>query len=136
MTITGKCYCGEIAYEAQSDVLMRVQCHCRECQYITGGSANLTMGVKEDGFTYTKGAPKQYKREDLDGPVTREFCGTCGTPLSTRAVPSTPGIVLLKVGGLDDPSQFDRPDVAIFLCDKQNYHLVDERVPSFDKLPG
>jgi hypothetical protein len=34
-----------------------------------------------DGFRYTKGTPKQFKRSDLEQPVTREFCAECGTHL-------------------------------------------------------
>ena len=37
-----------------------------------------------DGFSYTKGTPKQFTRSDLEDAVTREFCAECGTHLTTR----------------------------------------------------
>ena len=77
---TGGCYCGDIRYEAEGDALMRVACHCRECQYISGGSANMIIGLAEDGFSYVKGEPAQFTRDDIDNAVTRDFCGNCGTP--------------------------------------------------------
>ena len=55
MEIEGGCYCGAVRYKVQGDPLFKGQCHCRECQYISGGSPNLVMGMQEAGFAYTKG---------------------------------------------------------------------------------
>ena len=45
---------------------MQAQCHCRECQYLTGGSANVFMAVPEDGLTFTQGTPKGFTRSDIE----------------------------------------------------------------------
>ncbi len=113
---------------------MKGQCHCRECQYISGGSPNVLMGVPEDSFAYTKGEPKHFKRADLENGSTREFCGTCGTHIVSR-VPNMP-LVFIKVGTLDDPSIFGMPDMAIFTLDKQTFHTIPEGVASYERLPG
>ena len=134
MDLEGGCYCGAVRYEAKGDALFKGQCHCRECQFISGGGPNVTMAMPADAFSYTKGGAKGFKRSDLDNPVTREFCADCGTHLLAR-VPGMPA-VLLKVGTLDDPSQFGAPQMAIYLCDNQPFHLVADGVPTFDKGPG
>ncbi len=135
MDFEGGCYCGSVRYKASGDALFKGQCHCRECQYITGGAANLTMAIPEAGFTYTKGAPKKFTRTDIENAVTREFCGDCGTSLGTRA-PGLPGAILLKVGSFDDPAIFEGPQVAIYTCDKQPFHVIADGVPCFEGLPG
>lgn len=135
MKIEGGCYCGAIRYEAEGDPLFKGQCHCRECQYISGGSPNVTMAVPEAGFRYTKGEPAIFRRKDLETPVTREFCGECGTPLLSRA-PSLAGTVLLKVGSFDDPKQFEGPMMAIYMVDAQPFHMVPEGIPTFEHTPG
>ncbi len=135
MSIAGGCYCGAVRYESEGDALMKAQCHCRECQYLTGGSPNVFMAVPADGFRYTKGQPKGFTRTDIDGAVTREFCPDCGTHLVTRA-PALPNGVVLKVGGMDDPSQFGGPDIAIFTVDAQPFHQIPEGVPAFERVPG
>ena len=112
---------------------MKAQCHCRECQYISGGAPNVLVAMPKAGFSYTKGTPKQFKRTDLERAVTREFCGECGTHLTTL-VPGLPAVVL-KVGTLDDPSLFGRPDMAIYTMDKQAFHQIPEGLPSFERLP-
>jgi len=133
MKLEGGCYCKEVRYESTGDIAMRGQCFCRECQYITGGDSVLIIGVPESGFRVTKGELKAFRRKDLAKPVTREFCPNCGTHVLTRAMP---GMVMIKIGTLDDPSVFGKPDMAIFTCDKQAYHRLPEGVPTFERLPG
>jgi hypothetical protein len=135
MTIEGGCYCGALRYRAEGDPLLKGQCHCRECQYISGGHPNVIVAMPEAGFAYAKGTPKQFRRADLPTPVTREFCGECGTHILTRA-PGLPGAVLIKVGTFDDPALFGRPDMAIFTVDRQTFHTVPDGIPAFERYPG
>lgn len=135
MEVEGGCYCGSVRYKAGGDALFKGQCHCRECQYISGGSVNFVMAMPEASFAYTKGAPKEFRRGDLDTPVTREFCAECGTHLLSRA-PSLAGSVLLKIGTLDDPSVFGGPQMAIYTIDKQSFHQVPDGIATFERVPG
>lgn len=135
MKIEGGCYCGAVRYEVDGEPIFRGQCHCRECQYISGGSPNVTMAMPEASFKYTKGKPKGFSRKDLDTPVTREFCAECGTHLLSKA-PSLGGTVLLKVGTFDEPKLFEGPSMAIYMVDAQPFHLVPEGLLTFDRLPG
>lgn len=134
MKLEGGCYCGELRYVADGEPMMKAQCHCRECQYITGGSPNVFIAMPAASFGYVKGAPKQFTRKDLANAVTREFCAECGTHVVTR--PKAAPMVVVKVGSLDDPKQFGRPDMAIFTMDAQPFHLIAEGVPSFERFPG
>lgn len=135
MKIEGGCYCGAIRYKVEGEPLLNAQCHCRECQYLTGGSPNVFMAMPASGFEYTKGTPKAFTRSDLENPVTREFCGDCGTQILTRA-PGLPDAVVVKVGSMDDPGQYPGPQVAIFCLDKQAFHRVPEGVAEFERLPA
>jgi len=133
MKLEGGCYCGNIHYLAEGEPMLKAQCHCRECQYISGGAPNMFMLMPVGGFSYTKGAPKQFTRSGLDNAVTRDFCAECGTHLVTHR-PGLPAVVL-KIGTLDDPTQYGTPKIAIFTCDKQKFHAIPEGMPSFEKLP-
>ena len=134
MVIEGGCYCGALRYRAEGEPVFAGQCHCRECQYITGGNPNVIMAMPREGFRYTRGEPKQFTRSDLETAVTREFCGNCGTAIGTRA-PGMPNAMILKVGTMDDPSVF-QPQMAIFTVDKQHFHHIPEGLPAFERFPG
>ena len=132
MKLEGRCYCGNVRYEAEGEPMMKAQCHCRECQYITGGAPNMFIVMPLQGFKYTKGASRQFTRSDLEKPVTREFCPDCGTHLATR--PQRP-VIVVKVGTLDDPKLYGGPQVAIYTVDKQPFHQIPDGLPVFERMP-
>lgn len=134
MTVTGGCYCGALRYAANGDFLAKGMCFCRECRHISGGGANIILGMSAAGFTYTSGEPGQFKRDDFEGSVTRDFCTNCGTHILTRS-PRVEGAVLIKVGSLDDQDVYGMPNMAVYCCEKKPYHVIPDGVASFDKFP-
>ena len=133
MKLEGGCYCGKVRYVAEGEPMRKGQCHCRECQFITGGAPNMFLVMPSAGFAYTKGAPKQFTRGDLENPVTREFCPDCGTHMATRP-PGRP-VIVVKVGTLDDPKLYGGPQMAIFTIDKQPFHQIPDGLPTFERMP-
>ena len=134
MKFEGGCYCKALHYVAEGSPALKAECHCRECQYIAGGGPNFFMLMPPDGFHYVKGEPKSFTRDDLERPVTREFCANCGTHILTR-VPGLP-MVVLKVGTLDDPAaMYGGPQIAINMIDNQPFHQIPEGMPTFERLP-
>ena len=131
--VTGGCYCGEIRFEVIGPQEAAFQCHCRECQYITGGNANIVVVFAETDFRYTKGVATTFARSDLETPVTRHFCSSCGTAIGSQS-PSRPNSMIVKVGTLDYPGDY-QAKAAIFTCDKQPYHHIPSDIPAFDKRP-
>ena len=135
MKVEGGCYCGAVRYEVSGDPMFNGQCHCRECQYITGGSPNVLVAVPESAVRYTRGGPKVFKRDDLEKPVVREFCAECGTHLISRP-PGMAGMAIIKLGTLDNPNAYGNPQVAVFMVDKQPFHQVPVGMAVFERLPG
>lgn len=135
MKIEGGCYCKAVRYEISADPVLVAQCHCRECQYISGGSPNVCAVVPDTGFRYTSGQPKQFRRSDLESPVTREFCANCGTALLSRA-PALAGTAIIKLGTLDRPDALGNPQMAIFTVDQQPFHTIAAGLPTFERMPG
>lgn len=130
----GRCYCGALRYEVTKDPVWKLQCHCRECQYISGGGPNFCMAVPLDGFAFSEGTPSEFMRDDIEDARTRQFCGTCGTHITTLL----PGrsYLVVKIGTLDDPARdYGDADIAIYMKDAQPFHVVAESKPCFDDLP-
>ena len=136
MNIKGGCYCERIRYAFDGDIATSLQCHCRECQYITGGNPNVLVLGSDNELTFLQGEEfiSSFTREDLEAGVTRLFCSICGTALGTK--PSRlKGSIALKIGTMDDPSFF-APSAAIFTKDKQSFHHISSDIPAFEEMPG
>ena len=133
MKIEGGCYCGEVRYRFDGDLGPAMQCHCRECQYITGGNPNVFVIMPESGLRFIKGELSSFQRKDIETAVTRHFCPKCGTAVGTTT-PGAPGVFVMKVGTMDN-AEFFQPDMAIFAKDAMPFHHIPDRVRSFEELP-
>jgi hypothetical protein len=92
------------------------------------------MRVPAAGFRITKGEPKVYvSTSDAGNEVTRAFCAECGCPLFIRVL-ARPDIVGLRVGSLDDPSEF-RPEADIFVKSAQPWDHMNPDLPKHETYP-
>jgi hypothetical protein len=128
MKLEGGCYCGKLRYVAEGEPMAKGQCHCRECQHISGGSPNVFFAMPAAGFKYVKGEPKTLTRTDIQNPATRQFCAECGTHIASFRS----GPIILKVGTLDDPGVFGRPQFAVYVAEKQSFHQLPDGVRTFE----
>ncbi len=131
---TGGCLCGAVRYESGGDPIFSLQCHCRDCQKSSGTAYIAAMRVPAASFQITQGAPKTYiGKADSGNAITRAFCGECGSPLYVQ-VATRPDIVGLRVGTLDDPSEF-RPEADIFVKSAQPWEHLNPELPKYDTYP-
>ena len=129
--ITGGCLCGRICYRISATPLAALACHCRDCQYVSGG-AEANVFILSVAALTVEGAPKRFEsRADSGNTVWRSFCPDCGTPLFAGN-DAHPELVSVKVGSCDDPSSF-APQAHIWTASAPPWHRMDEALP---KLPG
>jgi hypothetical protein len=133
-TRTGGCLCGAIRYELTAEPQFQVACHCRACQYVSGGSPTLAMVAPKAAFTITQGTPRAHRSKAESGAdLARCFCEVCGTPIYSQ--PANPDIVVVKVGSLDDPSDF-KVQADIWMKAAQPWHRPHEGAAQLAGNPG
>ena len=133
MKYTGRCYCKKVEFEFDGPIHSQILCHCRECRYLSGGEPNASIIISEDKFRVIKGKLKTFARDDLKKPRVRFFCGHCGTHICVKS-PPRPGMLVLKVGTLDEHSWFN-PETAIYCIDRQPFHQIPDGVSIFNTTP-
>ena len=132
--IDGGCACGAVRFRISGDLMGTGVCHCRSCQYATGGGPNYVVLAPKAGFAVTQGEPTIYMSKAESGAdVGRAFCVVCGTPLYSLTGPLTP-FMPVKVGALDDPASF-QPMIHLYMDDAQPWHLTHPGLPQFAKMP-
>lgn len=119
--VTGGCACGEVRFAFYEPITFQAACHCRACQYASGGGPAYVVGVPRDQFRVTKGHPAQFATLSESGNlVTRVFCNLCGTPLYSFTE-GQPDRYSVKVGALDEPRRF-KPKLQAWTSEAPPWH--------------
>ncbi len=104
LPLVGGCHCGALRYEVRAAPVMVYNCHCTNCQKVSGSAFNCSVTIAESSFAFTQGEPKTVTWPS-DAGTTRFgwFCGDCGSRIAQGSTPSK-GALSLRSGTLDDTS--------------------------------
>ena len=50
---TGRCHCGAIRYEVETEPILSMVCHCSDCSRISGAVGHSAFAVPRDAVTVT-----------------------------------------------------------------------------------
>jgi hypothetical protein len=128
--IEGGCYCRAIRYRIDGPIVQTAACHCRKCQYGSGGGPNHVALAPRSVVQITAGSPAvHHSTADSGAAVARAFCGACGTPLWS----DTPNLPFraIRVGSLDDPSAM-RPAMHVWAGAAQPWHHFEAGAAVFE----
>jgi hypothetical protein len=127
---TGGCACGAIRYEVNAEPIAMFNCHCRDCQRMTGGAYTPVVYVPAKAFKLTKGAPCFYDTSsEAMGDNKRAFCPECGSRLFGAITEQARGIT---ASSLDDPTLF-KPQFEIWTSEAQPWDHMDPKFQKFEK---
>jgi len=130
---TGQCLCGNVSYTINGKPLRMAQCHCRDCQRVTGtGHASIAF-FKDEQIEMTGDTNSHDVIADSGNTSTRHFCPTCGSRIfgtnSARA-----GVVGIMVGSADAHDWFE-PGGVVYCKDRPNWDSTSTDIPNFDAMP-
>jgi hypothetical protein len=136
LPFTGGCACGAIRYECTAEPISMFNCHCRDCQRVTGAGHASVVLVPAAAFKVTRGERSyHFTASAAIGRHKRGFCAECGSRLTGgENRQGTSEIVGINAGSLDDPSWF-RPQYDIFTSDAQPWDQMDPAIPKYEKYP-
>ena len=133
MAFQGGCACKAVRYEVSADPMAVMNCHCRACQYASGGGYTTAVVVPRGTLKITKGVAKGYTSTgDSGGKVTRSFCAECGSPLFSE--PEAAPFQVVKAASMDDPSALEIRG-ALYTSEAQPWAHIDPAKPQFPKMP-
>ena len=133
MPYTGACLCGAVSYAATGEPTMQYNCHCRDCQRMSGAGYLPIMGFPQAAVAITGEVHWYLRTADSGRPASEGFCPTCGARLFGQGE-GVPGLMLVMVGTLDDPALF-RPDAKIYTRSAPGWDAMDGAVPAYEGDP-
>jgi hypothetical protein len=130
---TGGCECGAIRYECTAAPMGMFNCHCRECQKITGGPYVPAVVVPAEAFRLTRGDLRyHFTPSEMMGRHKRGFCGDCGSRVTGGQSEKGTPWVGVTASSLDDPTWF-RAQHDIFVTSAQPWDLLDPSRPKHER---
>lgn len=131
----GRCACGAVTFEFDTDPDFIATCHCLDCKKASGGEAATWFGVPEGDFTVLSGETRGHTSiADSGQPLDRNFCTVCASRLFTSKLGSFPGLVFVQIGSLDDPAGI-APRLEMFVKRRLPWATPLD-VPQFEGMPG
>ncbi len=117
----GGCFCGNIRYRVNGEVIWTGNCHCESCRRQTSSPLTTFFCIPTDAVSFSGDVPKHY----ISSPgVRRTFCGTCGSPLGFEA-DRRPGEIDLFTMTLDFPEKMS-PEAHYFWNESVSWLHIDD----------
>lgn len=119
------------------DVQQVILCHCNNCKRYTGSAFSANFSVPQSALTWTTEEPKLFiDASDAGRPVRRQFCGDCGSPLTSK--PSAgPDVIIMKWGTLNDEDRGRMQDLgAEIYCARRDEYLNQLNDPAVQRIEG
>lgn len=126
-TLTGKCFCGAVAYSVADEFLYAAHCHCSNCRRTTGSAFKPFAGIERAKLALTQGHDALMIYGDALGNDTH--CKRCGSLL--YSVLREGAFVHVAMGTLVDAPAI-RPDKHIFVGSKAPWYTIADDLPQFD----
>lgn len=130
----GGCQCGAVRYELTEPPLGVYNCHCTDCQKMSGAAYAMSMPVRASGFRHLQGEVTFYEKVADSGRHVRMMaCAICGTRVWNDPVAS-PEIKVVRPGTLDDLS-WAEPVGNIWTESRMPWIEIDPNLVNFPGQP-
>ena len=87
MHVTGRCFCGDVQYEAEVNEKQVGICHCTSCQRNSGTAFRVTVYGDGENFRLISGELSTFEHvADSGATRSRAFCPKCGTHIYVRSI--------------------------------------------------
>ncbi|MBD2233887.1 GFA family protein [Phormidium tenue FACHB-1052] len=125
----GRCRCGQVQFEVDSEPLITMACHCTGCQQMTSSAFSLSALYPSESFNITSGSPVI---GGLHGATRHYFCGHCMSWLFTRPE-GLDDFVNIRASLMEDAQSFS-PFIETYTDEKLPWATTPATY-SFSKFP-
>jgi len=131
---SGGCACRAIRYYIFDEPLTMNDCHCRDCQRMSGTGHSSYLTFANRARVKLEGQAQQFVMRTESGHTkTRSFCPQCGSPLY-MTFSAMPHLFAVHAASLDDPSRYE-PAFVTYAASKQSWDSISDTLTCFAKMP-
>ena len=130
--ITGRCECGQVAYQVDGEVNDYSHCHCSQCRRLHGAAFASFAGVARKAFSYLPNKDR-VARYASSSTHSRVFCPNCGSNIMVE-LESEPDAFYLAMGTMDGDLELPQ-GYHIYVGSKASWHSISDDLPQYETEP-
>ena len=135
MKIDGRCYCGNVTFEAEADPEATTICNCTDCQTMSGAPMRAVIITHPGTFKLLSGKPTEYRKTAESGNVRLQaFCPHCGTAIYATSTGDQLKAYNVRLGALRQRNELV-PRRQIFVRSQQRWVNDLNSIPKFEGMP-
>ncbi|BCL71893.1 putative Isopropylmalate isomerase large subunit [Vibrio nigripulchritudo SO65] len=131
--LTGRCLCGHVRYECNSEAIMGGHCQCKDCQKISGSGHMSNIAVPRGSITFYGEMAFHEKEADSGNMIRRGFCPKCGSHIYAENS-GMQEMEFIRAGSLDDLEQF-QPSMVVYSDSGASWDHMPDELPKFGGMP-
>ena len=129
--LKGECLCGAVKFELDDDFSAFFQCHCKQCQQVTGSAFAANIFTRPDNIQWIDGFEKVTVYEDSEREFVKSFCEVCGSGVPFYDKGKT--VLIIPAGSLSaDPTIV--PQANIFVSEEASWLKPGLQADNFDRF--
>lgn len=130
--INGGCLCGLIKFELDEDFKAFYQCHCKQCQNLTGSAFASNLFTHPQNISWFSGEDSIVVYEHPDREFSKSFCKSCGSavPFLNKSKTS----LIVPAGSLQSKIEKIVP-TKIFMSEKACWSDFDSEAINYEFFP-
>jgi len=130
--LTGECLCGRVQFSMKDKFKAFYQCHCKQCQQLTGTAFASNLFTDTDNIEWHSGQDNIISYEHETRGFSKSFCKTCGSALPVINKSKTS--LLVPAGSLNELPDL-KPQANIFSAEEACWLKLGLEAENFKGFP-
>ncbi|WDE14549.1 GFA family protein [Thalassomonas haliotis] len=130
--LTGECLCGKVTFSVSDNFRAFYQCHCKQCQQLTGSAFASNIFTAPDNIEWLSGESGITMYEHPSREFSKSFCSVCGS--AVPFVNKTKTSLIVPAGSLNALPNI-QPQANIFASEEACWLKPGLRAVNFSGFP-
>lgn len=130
--LIGSCLCGTIEYQVEDTFKAFYQCHCKQCQTLTGSAFASNLITQPSNITWLRGIDSIVVYAHPEREFSKSFCKLCGS--AVPFVNKTKTSLIVPAGSITSEIS-KKLEANIFVSEKACWSKAGTDVKDYEFFP-
>jgi hypothetical protein len=132
LRLTGRCLCGAVQFSVKNEFKAFYQCHCKQCQQLTGSAFTSNILTAPKNIEWLKGKHNVAVYDHPTRGFSKSFCSICGSGLPFINKGKT--TLIIPAGSLNELPDL-KPQANMFTSEEASWLKAGLNAKGFSGFP-